>query len=125
MDDIYENNNFEKEYYVDEEQWKNDADYNQKIENQESKVKINDQDRSYKARLVSNTIDYPEIYHILSPMIEKAIKIHQNNNFDKACLEEITNEVYTAIDDKKELQNEKDNTLYDLIKILIIKQKEN
>lgn len=85
--EIYENENLGRDYYIDE-----DEDENQSYE------MPNNKERTYKSKLVNSQISYPEIYKILEPMIAKTLQIYQEQQFNEDILNQMTNQIYDAIE---------------------------
>ena len=61
---------------------------------------------------------YPEIYKIIMPMVEEAVKRHSGQNITPKLIEDITTEIFNALEVDNNIN--KNKVLYDLIKILVL-----
>lgn len=61
---------------------------------------------------------YPEIYKIIMPMVEEAVKRNSGQNITSKLIEGITTEIFNALEVDNNIN--KNKVLYDLIKILVL-----
>ena len=61
---------------------------------------------------------YPEIYKIIMPMVEEAVKRNSGQNITSKLIESITTEIFNALEVDNNIN--KNKVLYDLIKILVL-----
>lgn len=61
---------------------------------------------------------YPEIYKIIMPMVEEAVKRNSGQNITPKLIEDITTEIFNALEVDNNIN--KNKVLYDLIKILVL-----
>lgn len=82
----------------------------------------NTQVNSISTKNINNSVQannmYPDTYKIIMPMIEEAVKRRSGQNITEQFIQDVTNEVFTAIEVESNIN--KNKVLYDLIQILVI-----